>query len=59
MIKRSNTDMKLDDHASYRLLQIFILASISFFCQVLVLTKSTILPVYAQPVLLELDAKRT
>ena len=51
--------MKLDDHASYRLLQIFILASISFFCQVLVLTKSTILPVYAQPVLLELDAKRT
>lgn len=51
--------MKLDDHASYRLLQIFILTSIRFFFQVLVLTKSTILPVCAQPVLLELDAKRT
>ena len=51
--------MKLDDHASYRLLQIFILTSIHFFCQVLVLTKSTILPVYAQPVLLELDARKT
>ena len=59
MIERSNKGMKLNDHASYRLLQIFILTSIHFFCQVLELTKSTILPVYAQPVLLELDAKRT
>ena len=51
--------MKLNDHASYRLFQIFILTSIHFFYQVLVLTKSTILPVNAQPVLLELDARKT